>query len=135
MDFENAVLFESQGVDWLQREMHHGAGRVGSLDLLLCRGKSRVHARVVDDQGASLRIRDQFGRASLEVLLGYVGRVARAPLHLHEIGRSAGRGEAVRIDHDPARRRARRIVQSEASEYSRARVFAAESSIETTLES
>ena len=94
--------------------MHHGAGRVGSLERLLRRGESGIHARVVDHQGASLRICDQFGRAALQVPLGYVGRLARTPRDLHEIGRSAGGDEAVRIDHDPARRGARRIIQSEA---------------------
>jgi hypothetical protein len=72
VDLEDAILFKSQGVDWLQREMHHGAGCVGSLEFLLCRAESRVHAWVVDDQGASVRICDQFGRAPLQVLLGYV---------------------------------------------------------------
>src|SRR5580698_495523 len=49
MDFENAVLFESQSVDWLQCEMHDRAGRVGALNSLLRRGESRVHAWIVDD--------------------------------------------------------------------------------------
>src|SRR5580658_9327149 len=110
MDLENAVLFKSQGVDWLQREMHHGAGGVGSLEFLLCRAESRVHSWVVDDHRATVRICNQFGRAPQEVLLGEVSCLARAPLDSYKIGRSAGRSEGLRKDHDPAWRCARGIV-------------------------
>ena len=73
VNFKNAILFESQGVDWLQREMHDSAGRVSPLNLLLCRGEGRVHAAVVYEQSSSIGVCDQFRRAALDILFGHVG--------------------------------------------------------------
>src|SRR5580704_2412278 len=75
MDFENAVLFKSQSVDWLQCKMQDRAGRIGALNFLLRRCESRVHAWIVDDQGTCLRVCDQIGRALLQVVLGYMSRL------------------------------------------------------------
>ena len=49
--------------------MHHSGCRVSPLDLPLCRGKHRVHTRIVHKQGAALWIRDQLGCALLDILL------------------------------------------------------------------
>src|SRR5882762_10064876 len=76
VDLKDAVLFESKRVNWLQREMHGGGGRVRPLDVPLCRCKHRVDGRVVDQQSASLRIGDELGGALLEISLRDICRRA-----------------------------------------------------------
>jgi len=68
-------------------EVHHGTRGVGSLDLLLRRSERRVDARVVDQQGTSVPIRDQRGCVILDIAFGYSRCLARTPRHLHQIGR------------------------------------------------
>ena len=115
MNFENAVFFKSQRVDRFQREMHHGARGVSSLDLLLRRRERRLDARIVDQQGASVAIRNQLRCTILNVPLGYSRRLARTPCHLHQIGSAIRGDEAFREHHHPAGHGARRILQSEAT--------------------
>src|ERR1700722_6897722 len=76
VDFEDTILFESQCIDWLQREMHYGARCIGLLDRVFCRKESRIQAGIVDDQRASLRICNQLCRTLLQVLLRDMSRLA-----------------------------------------------------------
>jgi hypothetical protein len=118
VNFENAVFLERERVHRLQREMHDGARGVGSFNLLLRRSQRSIDARVVDQQRTSLRIRDQLGRALLDIGLGYGGCLPRTPLHVHQIGRLVCRYEGLRVYHHPARYRSRRVVQREALQVS-----------------
>ena len=76
MDLEHAILLERQRIDWLEREMHHGAGRVRSLQPVFRGRERRVDPWVVDEPPPTCRVCDQLGRPALQICLGHMRCVA-----------------------------------------------------------
>jgi hypothetical protein len=63
--------------------MHHGAGRVGTLDRQLGRCERGFHPRIVDHERSTVFVSNQLRRVALQILLGDVRGLGHAPLDLH----------------------------------------------------
>lgn len=114
MHLKHAIFLEREAVDWLERKMHDGAGRVGLLQCLFRRCEGGIHAWIVDDKRTAAFVVDQLRRTSLQILLGYMRGLRCAPFDLHQIRGAARRHEAFGINHDPARRGAGRVIECQA---------------------